>query len=304
MVYTTRQTGLLLGTNRRGAVSLVLLAVLFSSCHLVSAQTLSSRQRVLLQRKGDLLKSIKQNEQTEAETQATLEQATSMQKQAEAAGDSKDAAIASQAMNVVKEAMAEAQQNLREDHQRLDAINRALTWPDTNNPQAVATIIRGQVSKMTPQGPLPFDPTVPLHLGDLISTDDNSVVELQFNDGTQLRIGPKTDFSYELDEHGYLYHLLRGDIRTIHIPVLDIDISNEEPRYRGLTAVAAVRGTDFRMETDGTEDTFTVMEGEIEVDPGGGRDKVMLQGGQRLIVPKSGAVSQPVTFDPKAVPHW
>lgn len=70
------------------------------------------------------------------------------------------------------------------------------------------------------------------------------------------------------------------------------------------TGFCAFRGTDFTLATDCQEDIYTVLEGEVEVDPGGGRPKVTLTGGQQLVVPKTGSAEPVARFDPNALVRW
>lgn len=280
----------------------LLALLLFSAVMPVSAQTLSADREVLLKRKAELLKSIEGYRRKQTESQATLDQATSLQRQAHAAGDATNASIASQAMDVAKQALANAQKYEREDRERLDAINRALTWPESNKPQGVATLVRGQIFRETPSGRVPFDPATPVRLGDRISTEDG-FLELQLEDGSQMQIGPKTDFLYDRDVQGIYYQLFQGALHKITI-IMGVRGANDQPRYKGLHCIAAVRGTEFTLELKNGQDVFQVFEGQIEVDPGGSRDKISLTGGQMLVVRKSGAVDQPVAFDARTAAHW
>jgi hypothetical protein len=104
-------------------------------------QTLSPQKEVLLKRKGELLRDIEGYEQKKAEAQATLDQAAMLRNQAESAGDSKNAAIASQAMGVARETLANAQRYAREDRQRLDAIERAIGQLNFNPSSGVSALV-------------------------------------------------------------------------------------------------------------------------------------------------------------------
>lgn len=267
------------------------------------AQTISPRRQTLLKRKGELLKEIHGYEQKKAEAQTTLAQATSIRDMAKAQNLVNDANTAAQAVGVAQQAITMADKDIADDQQRLDAINRALTWPDSDKPRAVATVVRGRISLVTRNGAIPFDPTAPVEIGQRISVGDDGFLELQLEDGSAMHLGPKTDFLYERDVQGVYYQLFRGELHKI-TTVMGVRGANDQRRYEGLHAIAAVRGTDFTLEIIGAQDVFTVFEGEIEVDPGGGRDKVTLSGGQKLTVPRSGTLGPPVGFDPKAVSQW
>jgi FecR-like protein len=299
MVYGTSDVRFQLSGIRRFSTRLALAGILLIACQALPAQTLTPRQRILLQRKGELLQDIKTSQEKEADAQSTLDQA----QQALASGTASDAGTAQQVIELGERAIADAKDRIADDQQRLTAINAALAWPESDSPRAVATLVVGQVFRDTLYGQVPFDGTAPIQVGDHIVVGDNSYLELQLEDGSQIELGAGTDFSYQRDVQGIEWQLFRGEMHKITI-IMSVRGANDQPRYRGCTAVAAVRGTDFTMDTDGTQDTFTVFEGEIDVDPGGGRDKLTLQGGQKLVVPKTGVVGPPVAFDPQSVPRW
>lgn len=283
------------------AVALAVFASSFPA--LLPAQTLSPQRQILLKRKAEVLKSIEAYQKKETEAQSTIDQATSMRNRYDASRDSKNAGIAAQAMDVAKQALANAQKYERDDRERLEAINRALAAPETNKPQGIPTLTRGHVVRQTPQGNVPFDPASPVRLGDRISTGNDGFLELQLDDGSQMHIGPNTDFLYERDVQGTYYELFKGELHKITI-LIGVRGATDQPRYRGLQAIAAVRGTDFTLEVDNGQDVFRVLEGEIEVDPGAGRAKIVVKPGQKLTVSGSGPVPQPSIFDPISADRW
>jgi biotin carboxyl carrier protein len=296
----------ILRVQRRESLSrnCTLLLLAFVSCTTLFGQTITSQKQALLKRKGELLKSINSYVEKEKEAEATFQQAASIRRQAEAAADSKNAAIAAQAMDVAKEAVTRARNNKSEDQERLDAINTALGWPDSEKPQAVATLVRGHVFRKSTAGLVRFDPVIPIQPGDRISTGDDGFLEMQLANGSQMHIGPKSDFSYQQDVQRIFYELLGGKFHRVSVWIVGTRGANDEPRYKGLQAVAAVRGTEFTLEVVGTQDVFTVFDGELEVEPGGGRETVALKGGQRLVVPKSGQPTQRLEFDPNSAARW
>lgn len=286
-----------------GTVCCVLVSLaIFATFSPAFGQTLSPEKQALFRRKGELLKEIRAYEQKKAEAQATLAQANSIREMAKAVNQMNDADVAAQAVEVAQQAISTAEKNIAVDQRRLDAINVALTWHDSVKPRAVATIVRGHVSVETRSGPYPFDPTVPVAMGDHISVGGDGFLELLLQDGTEMHLGPNSDFDYERDVQGVYYQLFRGELHKITI--MGVRGANDRARYKGLQAIAAVRGTDFTLEIKGGQDVFTVFEGAIEVDPGGGRDKVVLNAGEEVAVPKSGPVGRPFAFDPKKVSRW
>jgi hypothetical protein len=290
--------------NSRGFTrcSLALCAMFAISSVPLLGQPLSAEKQILLKRKGELLKEIQGYEQKKAAAQATLSQAISIRDMAKAANHVNDANVAAEAVGVSRQAIATAEKDIADDQQRLDAINRALNWPASAQPRAVATLARGHIVLETPNGPRPFDPTAPVEIGEQISVGDDGFLELQLDDGSQMQLGPKTDFEYQRDVQGVYYQLFQGELHKITI--MGVRGANDQARYRGLQSISAVRGTEFTLEIIGGQDVYTVFEGWIEVDPTAGRAKIAVKAGQRLTVSKSGAVGQPVAFDPKTVQHW
>jgi ferric-dicitrate binding protein FerR (iron transport regulator) len=283
---------------------LLVLAVLVPLCHPLLGETISPRKQTLLKRKAELLKSIKLCEQQETQSQSNLDQAAAMRKQYEDAADSKNAAVASEATDVAKRTLADARKLAAEEHERLDAINRALNRPETDKPQAFATLVRGQVFRLSAKGWVPFDPNVPVGIGDRVQTGAGSFLELQLEDGTVMHIGSNSELTYEQDVQGIFYQLFKGEIHEIKRPLGGVRGANDQPRYRGAIVVVAVRGTEFTLEVKDTQDVLTVFEGEIEVDPGAGRAKVVLRAGQSLPVSTSGSVAPPAAFERNTAPHW
>lgn len=288
------------------AAAVALCCVLLQISGSASAQTVPNAD--LLNLKGTFLKHIQEDQQDVTKSESLLAQAHAAHDAAAAEHNVERANLMAEAIGQAQESLDRAKQNLADDQTRLDAVNQALllwreTWYNPGEPHALATIMRGTVTVDTPNGPVPFDRFSPVRVDQHIRVGDNSFLELQLQDGSQIHIGPNSDFSYERDVRGVSWQLFRGKMHKIMI-IMGVRGATDQPRYRGCTAVAAVRGTDFTLQTDGTQDTFTVLEGAIEVDPGGGRDKVMLHGGQKLVVPKSGVVGPPIAFDPNTLPHW
>jgi ferric-dicitrate binding protein FerR (iron transport regulator) len=275
----------------------------------VSALSQAAPDADILNLKGIFLKHVQQDQQDVAKSESLLAQAQTAHDAAAADHDVDRANVMAMAIGRAQESLDRGKKNLADDQARLDAVNQALImwhndpWHYSGELRALATIMRGTVTVDTPDGQVPFSRFFPLRADQHIRVGPNSFLELQLQDGSQIHIGPDSDFSYARDVQGISWQLFRGKIHKIMI-IIGVRGSNDDSRYRGCTAVGAVRGTDFTLQTDGTQDTFTVLEGAIEVDPGGGRGKVTLHGGQKLVVAKSGAVGPPVTFDPQTLPHW
>ena len=295
-----------LNARRNGIVgyrNFVLLFAVVGFASALSSQTISPERQVLLKRKGALLQEIKTYEQKKKEAQNTLTQANSLRDMAAAANRGDQASIYTQAAGVAAKTIEAADNGTAADRRRVEAIDQALSWPESDKPRAVATLVRGQVMKETPAGRVPFDPAKPLQLGDRLSLGEDGFVELQLENGSAIQLGPKTDFLYDRDDRGTYYKLRQGTLHKV-TAIMGVLGLNDQSTYRGAQCIVAVRGTEFTFEVSGNEEALTVLEGEIEVDPGAGRDKVSLRAGQELAVPRTGAVGHPVAFDPSSVHRW
>lgn len=286
-------------------------ATLLMCCAVTCASLLASAQTVpnadLLEMKGIFLKHVNDDKAAIASNEALLSRAQVAHQDAVSNKDQDGAFVTAEAIGNAQAALDKARQNLTDDQTRLDAVNQALVlWTsigDSIGPRALPTLIRGQVTVDTPQGPKPFDRFVPVQEGQHIHVGPNSFLELQLGDGSTMHIGPNSDFLYERDVEGVYWELFHGEMHKITV-IMGVRGANDEPHYRGITSVAAVRGTDFTLATDGQQDTYTVFEGKIEVDPGAGRPKVTLTGGQMLVVPKTGMVGPATTFDSTTLTRW
>lgn len=261
----------------------------------------------LLQMKGEFLKRVNEDNAAIAKDQDLLARAQAAHQQAVSENDSDGVFVTAQAIGNAQQALDKAQQNLAADQKRLDAANQALVlWHsvgDSIGPRALATIVRGTITVDTPQGPRPFDPYAPVQPGEHIHLGPDAFLELQLGNGSEMHLRADSDFEYERDVQGVQWELFKGEMHKITI-IMGVRGANDDARYRGATAICAVRGTDFTLSTDGKQDNVTVLEGSVEVDPGPGRPKVTLSGGQQLIVPKSGDVGPAATFDAKALARW
>lgn len=285
-----------------GVVALSLL-VLFSgaSC----AQNVPNAD--LLEMKGHFLKQVNDDKAAITRDENLLTEAEAAHQQALSNNDSDGAAVTLQATQNALQALEKARLNLADDRKRLDAVNQALVlWHsvgDSIGPRALATIVRGTITVDTPQGSKPFDPYAPIHPGQHILLGPDAFLELQLGHGSEMHLGPGTDFEYERDVQGVQWEVFKGELHKITV-IMGVRGANDDTRYRGATAICAVRGTDFTLSTDGNKDTVTVLEGSVEVDPGSGRPTITLTGGQQLTVPKSGAVVPATTINPATMRKW
>lgn len=261
----------------------------------------------LLRMKGQFLKQVNEDSAAVTRNENLLTRAEAAHQEALSNNDSDGASVTLQATQNALQALETARLNLAADKKRLDAVNQALVlWTsvgDSIGPRALATIVRGTITVDSPQGPKPFDPYAPVHPGQHIHLGPDAFLELQLGNGSEMHLGPNSDFEFERDVQGVQWELFKGEMHKITI-IMGVRGANDDARYRGATAICAVRGTDFTLSTDGNRDTVTVLEGAVEVDPGAGRPKVALTGGQQVVVPKSGIVAPLKQMDPNTVVRW
>lgn len=290
---------------RLGAMGVLACSALLASVNFALAQNVPNAD--LLEMKGKFLKQVNDENAAIARDENLLTQAEAAHQQALSNNDSDGTAVTLQATQNALQALEKARLNLAADQIRLAAINQALvlwhTVGDSIGPRALATIVRGTITVDTPQGPKPFDPYIPVHPGMHIHLGPDAFLELQLGNGSEMHLGPGSDFEYERDVNGIQWELFKGEMHKI-TAIMGVLGANDDTRYRGIASIAAVRGTDFTLATDGRQDTYTVLEGSVEVDPGAGRPKVTVTGGQQLVVPKDGMVGPATTFDPETVRKW
>ena len=216
--------------------------------------------------------------------------------------DAPNTDIGRQAVETAQKALDVATANREFDRQRLIAVNHALAWPDPGKQFAVPMLVRGTVVKKTASGDVPFDPNAPMLPGDTVDVGPNSALELQFSDGSQIKLSHDTLFNYDSDDSGSLFHLLHGLLKSQRncfptpTAVMGVLGCNGQPRYQTLHFVGAVRGTEFILQANSQGALIAVFEGWVEIEPGSGAEKIPVREGQKLLLPKSGPVGQPVAL--------
>jgi hypothetical protein len=245
---------------------------------------------------------LQKDDRDVADSQQLLTRAKAAYDAAVANHDAPNTEIGRQAVETAQKALDVAQASREFDRQRLISVNHALAWPDPGKRFAVPMLVRGTVVKKTPSGDVPFDPNAPMLPGETVDVGPNSSLELQFSDGSQIRLSHDTLFNYESDDIGSLYHLLHGLLKSQRncfptpTAVLGVLGCNGQPRYETLHFVGAVRGTEFILQANDDAAVIAVFEGWVEIDPGSGAEKIPVREGQKLVLPKSGPLGQPVAL--------
>jgi len=224
--------------------------------------------------------------QRNAELGRELEEAIRQQTQAAAAltqaqaaltlsRDYKDTAadqVARQAVETALRAKSMADRRVMEFELVLKRVADALLWSfSTDQPVAVPALLRGEVMRSVEGGWQPLNPADPLRAGETVRTGRDGRVQVYFQDGSRIEIGPDSSFSYEKQTlEGTIYRLLKGTIRS-HPPMGGL--RGENIQYRMPTAVAAVRGTEFELRIDEQDYSHLVpYSGKVELSVEKGMD--------------------------------
>jgi hypothetical protein len=117
-----------------------------------------------------------------------------------------------------------------------------------------------ETSKETETGKL--SPMNELKLGEEISTGDDGALEMQFFDGSRLRMGPnsKITITGNMCESQTLVHMA-GKVWTKVKKLL----GSQKYEIKTMNYWAGVRGTEFSVETNGSEVITRVFEGSVEI---------------------------------------
>jgi hypothetical protein len=240
------------------------------------------------------------------DSQHVLDRAQAAYDKAVADHDAVNTDIASHAIDFARQALERAKENRERDRDRLAAVNRAMSWPDPGTRYAVPLLVQGQVMETNSSGvEAAYDSNSPLLPGETLNVGPNSALEFQSSDGTLIKLGHDTSFQFESDDKGSIYKLLRGYFRSQRAcfptptAIMGVLGCNGQPRYEMLRFIAAVRGTDFAVEANGNNAVIAVYEGSVEVGPSVGGEKVVVNEGQKLLLPGTGPLSAPVPLKSK-----
>jgi ferric-dicitrate binding protein FerR (iron transport regulator) len=136
-----------------------------------------------------------------------------------------------------------------------------------------------------------------LESGDRVVTGKESLAIVDFDDGSQAKIGPKSAIAYKA-VNGVELVLDRG---TVFSKVAKQD------KYHGFriqtkSATMGVRGTQFFTSMGATPKSqddlwMCVKEGSVEVTANSGKNKVLVKEGEGILVPKNGEITPPKPYE-------
>ena len=105
-----------------------------------------------------------------------------------------------------------------------------------------------------------------IRIGDRITTAGNTYLELTFSDGTRLRIGPNSDITLVRSSKGNNRIKPSAFVRVAKGKIWGkVQKGKRKLVTQGSTAVCAVMGTTFRMETTDNSTTAGVYDGSVGI---------------------------------------
>ena len=109
----------------------------------------------------------------------------------------------------------------------------------------------------------PLSPMNELKLGEEISTGDNSSLEMQFHDGSRIRLGPnsKIKISGDMCDRRTLIEQMAGNMWSSVKKLL----GSQKYEVKTDRCADGVRGTEFSVEITNDENIIRVYEGSVEV---------------------------------------
>jgi len=172
--------------------------------------------------------------------------------------------------------------------------------------QAVVSHVSGSVFLKDRNGkfaPLNENRTY-LEPGDRVQTLANSRAEFQMLEGEgTVTMGPNTSLMVTSDGlERETIDVLNGAVRMLKAKIIN---STKKLQVRMSSGTASVRGTEFLVTvTPDQASEIVLLEGKLEVQPLNKTNSVLLEAGQRILMPITGAVSTPVAIDLKTVNRW
>lgn len=172
----------------------------------------------------------------------------------------------------------------------LEAEQKELEEQDKGEGKADISMKRGKVSIKQPDGTWKemLDKTF-LKDGDTIKTDRASTVAILLPDGTEVRIAPNSEFTFNWDGTSFSIKLIVGKIRSW------VKKQSHKFEVRTPMAVLGVRGTDFIVDynPDTPVTTVYLYEGIVDVDNLKGETSE-LNAGEMITIGSNGKTSKSV----------
>lgn len=257
--------------------------------------------------KARLEVSIADYKQSEELAKEALNQAVSAYGQAKAMEREDAARVARQAMDIAQATLDRARQRRLQDEARLKVIQEVLEWRTTHQPTGAATLLRGEIYKVSKFGRTRFDGKSLIYEGDEIQTGPNGFVEITLGDGSIIQLHSDSSFkAVALGEKESIFDLLKGEIHVVFECIRHLNSPCGRTRYffkgKGLVEL---RGTEFLSSTsDNGSSRFIVVEGSVELsEPKTGR-KVLVSTGEQVEITLEGVIRNPQPVDLSSIKRW
>lgn len=175
-----------------------------------------------------------------------------------------------------------------------------------------------------------------LENGDVITTSQNSKVELQFLEGRgNIHIGENTKLKFNQQDSTDIVDLIKGKVKlgVQKIDKFEKDLIEQYEKYKEtVTSIpesyeqfvkrwqakmrkkfevrtpwggGAVRGTEFLVNNDDKKGTeIIVLEGKVEMKSASGLNTILINAGQKGIINDEGVLSKPVQVDVTKLERW
>lgn len=166
--------------------------------------------------------------------------------------------------------------------------------------QAVLTFLMGEVMVQIPGQPQKVARwNMPLPVGTLIMTGDESMAEITLPDKSVIRLTERSQFrlsevNVQRNNRSFLFELLQGGFFSKIIKAVSGKVGIKSP-----TALIAVRGTEFGVwAVNDSTDEISVLEGTVEVFDALQTSSVMVSQEQKLSVTKGRPLPAPTPLSP------
>ncbi len=157
-------------------------------------------------------------------------------------------------------------------------------WGNENPKKALVTFKKGNVFFIRENQTHKIHINTILTEKDIIRTEKNSSVNIQFSDGVIIMIGPQT----QLEIHKLMKENKKDEVRlkqsTGEILAKVSSKKNTQLDIESPTTVASVRGTELLINSDQNTTTVAVNEGKVEVSRIDGSQKETIEAGQKIMV--------------------
>lgn len=239
---------------KRRKIIFVLLTLLYSF-GLTSQTTQETVSAWLKEKYNQSVNELNQSEKNLVSAKSALDQAIYAKQKAEELKDAESIPIADKAIETGKQNVKKAESAVSYNKAmavRLKALLE-ISLPDKPS-YALPGCIKGTVYKISGNKKILLDSKSVILPGEKIKTSDDGFLDLHFLDNSVVSVGPNSEF--QLEEKTalqFIQKIIFGKAHYKHSPAQIIGTradANTERRIKTVTAIAAVRGTEFDFSID------------------------------------------------------